>query len=450
MTKQEGGKVIASGGFGCIFRPALKCDNSVSRESNKISKLMSVKHASDEYKQINTFKHILQTIPNYSNYFLIDDFTLCKPSKLTKEDLYKYSKKCKALKKKDILSKNINSKLDKILALNMPYGGIDIEKFIYEYFVSNNIVRLNNSLINLLVNGIIPMNELNVYHCDIKDSNILIEIKDPPFSPRLIDWGISIIYDKSSNAIPKQLYRRPFQFNVPFSSVLFNNEFSKLYNDFLNLNKTPDYFQIREFVVNYIFIWNDVRGSGHLSAINDIINKLTIKELMSVEKQKIKDHLVEYDFTYYYIIEYLSKILEKYTQNGKLNIMAYFNNVFLRNIDIWGFIMTYITFYEYLYDKYSTLNEYQMQFIMKIKYIIIHFLYESPIEPINVPLLVKELTSLNPLIERFDDNVPSTKLQYEKGGKTNKTKLTNKSNNKSTNKTKTKSRNKTKRRKLTK
>lgn len=414
--KQKGGKVIASGGFGCIFKPALKCENSDIRESNKISKLMTIKNATDEYKQIQQFKTILQTIPNYTNYFLLSDFTLCKPAKLTKDDLHNYNKKCKALKKKDITSKNINESLDQISALNMPYGGIDIEQFIDDYFNRSNIIRLNNSLINLLQNGILPMNKMNVFHCDIKDGNVLVNPTDSHLHTRLIDWGLSVIHNSNNlnnnSVIPRKLYRRPFQYNVPFSSILFNKEFMNSYRKFLQITPNPDYFQIREFVVNYIFLWNEIRGAGHLSAINDIIKKLTIKELTAVKKTKIKNHLVEYDFTYYYIIEYLSKILEKYTVNNKLELSTYFNTVFLKNIDIWGFTMIYISLYEYLFKSFDKLNEYQIQFIEKIKYIIIHFLYESPIEPINISSLITELTSLNSIIEQFNVDHSSKKIEY--------------------------------------
>ena len=38
--RNKGGKVIASGGYGCVFDPALKCEGSSKRDSNKISKLI--------------------------------------------------------------------------------------------------------------------------------------------------------------------------------------------------------------------------------------------------------------------------------------------------------------------------------------------------------------------------------------------------------------------------
>jgi hypothetical protein len=411
---QDGGKIIASGGFGCIFKPALLCENgSKNREANKISKLMTIKHATEEYKQIQTFKKVLHVIPNYQNYYLLNNFTICKPLPLTNEDLIKYDSKCKALTKKNIKTKNINKSLNKILAVNMPDGGINVENFIKQNFVSAKLIHLNNSLINLLINGIMPMNRLKVYHCDIKEANVLVESEKTVLHTRLIDWGLSFIVEGDQvKGIPKKLYRRPFQYNVPFSSVLFNKEFLKQYYSFLSLNLTPDYFSIREFVINYIFIWNEIRGPGHLDAINDIFMELAGKELTAIKNKKIKNHLIEYEFTYYYIVEYLSKILEKYTNNGELNLIEYINTYFLKNIDIWGFVMIYLSIFEILYKHYNELNEYQMQFINKIKYIIIKFLYEDPLQVIPIEALVKELKGLNSLIQKFHLNRESKRLNY--------------------------------------
>ena len=71
------------------------------------------------------------------------------------------------------------------------------------------------------------MNELHVYHGDIKDSNVLISKKNNTIIARLIDWGLSVHYSvtNNNNTFPKTLYRRPFQYNAPFSNILFNKEF---------------------------------------------------------------------------------------------------------------------------------------------------------------------------------------------------------------------------------
>ena len=74
--------------------------------------------------------------------------------------------------------------------------------------------------------------------------------------------------------------------------------------------------------------------------------------------------------------------------------------------------MIYIEFYRNLYNSFNTLNEYQMEFILKIKYIIIHFLYESHIIPIDISSLIIELTDLNKLIDKFDVTHSSKKIEY--------------------------------------
>jgi hypothetical protein len=73
---KHGGEVLASGGFGCVFSPALKCIGSQQREKNKISKLMTNKHAKEEYDELKYLNTKLNNIPNYQNYFLINNFTL--------------------------------------------------------------------------------------------------------------------------------------------------------------------------------------------------------------------------------------------------------------------------------------------------------------------------------------------------------------------------------------
>ena len=249
MKMMKGGDILASGGFGCVFKPALKCKNSIREIGDKtVSKLMTTKHATDEYNQIQAFKRVLEHIPNYKKYFLIDGFSLCQPEELETENLQLFDTKCKALVKRKFTRTNINQSLDKVLAINMPDGGIDIKRFLKRirglnkktnHNNSNQIntayIQLNNSLIDLLINGIIPMNKLNLYHCDVKNGNILVKennsmgsiggsIENTGLECRLIDWGLSV-HHTNNNGIPHRLYRRPFQYNVPFSVILFNKEF---------------------------------------------------------------------------------------------------------------------------------------------------------------------------------------------------------------------------------
>lgn len=434
--KFDGGKVLTSGGFGCLFKPALKCKNTLNYDKiskKMVTKLMTARHAKDEYKHINAFKLILNKIPNYQNYFLVDDFSICDPAELTKEDLEAFDDKCSALKKKKYTAANINQNLGKIMALNMPDGGVDVDDYVFSITDSKRLQKdyteLNNSLIDLLVNGIEPMNRAQLYHCDVKGSNILVQGEgsgDANLTSRLIDWGLSI-YKKDTTGIPDKLDRRPFQFNVPFSVILFNKKFLEKYGKFLenSENQELNYYAIREFVINYIFYWNKIRGAGHLKTINSIVKHLSFNKLYAIESKRVKDHVIEYEFTYYYIVEYISKILFKYTvkdnNKNKLNLLEYFNQIFLKNIDVWGLTMLYMVFLDHIQQVFENKKENEKekentdysQFIQKIKYIIIHFLFETPTEVININKLATELQSLNGIIAKFDKpGQPNTSVNY--------------------------------------
>ena len=64
MNDINGGKSIGHGGFGCVFRPSIKC-NSNSPSNKEISKLMLKKDAEEEFNEISFFATILSKIKNY-------------------------------------------------------------------------------------------------------------------------------------------------------------------------------------------------------------------------------------------------------------------------------------------------------------------------------------------------------------------------------------------------
>ena len=142
---KKGGKVLASGGYGCVFTPALRCAKSKTRKRGQVSKLMTTKHATKEYNEISKFKEQLHTIHNYSDYFLLDDITICQPTELTSADLTNFKQKCKALPKDNITYTNVNDSLDKLMVLNMPDGGIPVDDFILKAVHFDELYNLNKN-----------------------------------------------------------------------------------------------------------------------------------------------------------------------------------------------------------------------------------------------------------------------------------------------------------------
>lgn len=405
-----GGKVIASGGFGCIFKPALKCENEDVREEGNISKLMLTKHAKDEYEGALKYKKILERIPNYDNYFLLDGYSICDPAPLTKKDLKKFNSNCHALPKRNITLKKINKKLDELKIINMPYRGMDIGDYIKNNCTPSVLMKLNIALIDLLQNGIIPMNKAGVYHSDIKESNILIE-KDTTLHPILIDWGLSSTY-KKGDPVPSPIKRRSFQYNAPISIIIFNNKFDDMYNTFLMTSPSPDYYTVKEFVSEYILAWFEERGVGHFKILHEII-KQTFKG-----RKKEWDHISEglhrggesgtgshrYIVTYDIIIDYITEVLVQYTSNGIFSSDTYFNELFIKNIDMWGAIMTYSPILEHYCNNYSKLSKCERIVYSKLQDMFIYLLFDSPLREIKEETLVKYLNELTDLWRDCEKN----------------------------------------------
>jgi hypothetical protein len=419
-----GGKVIASGGFGCVFSPALKCEGSKSRGKNRISKLLTKKHALEEYNEIQVFKKKLDTIPNYQNYFLIEDFDICKPAKLDKSDLVSFKTKCSALPKDKITQENINTSLDKVFALNMPNGGLPVDDFLLKNNSYKNIVKLNNTLIKLLNNGIIPMNKNNIYHCDIKDSNILVD-NTSNLKARLIDWGLSTEYVANiDQPFPKTWRNRPFQFNVPFSIIIFSDLFFDKYSKYIKEGGKLSHESLKPFIIDYIYLWLKERGSGHYSYINSIMFMLFSNELDDID-QNSKEKLIESEFTLPYIYNYIIEVLINFTnfrEDGTLNLRVYLDTVFIKIVDIWGFIISYIPIFAALFENYEKLNEMEMELFESLKSIFIKYLYSPRIIPINISELTNELKKLNKIFKLTTTSTSSRRTSSLKISSTKRSK----------------------------
>ena len=431
MFKTKGGKVIASGGYGCVFSPALKCKGSSKRENNKITKLMTERHATDEYNEINSIKEKLKDIPDYKDYFLVSDLTLCTPAKLEKEDLKSFKKKCTALPKDKITKDSINDSLDKVLALNMPNGGIPVDDYIYDDGSFEKLLNTNNALIKLLQNGIVPMNEKNIYHCDIKDSNILVAENNNTLLARLIDWGLTTQYvPNKESPFPKTWRNRPLQFNVPFSVILFSDSFVEKYTKYILDGGKVDEDSLRPFVIDYIHSWIKERGAGHYRFINQIMGILFSRQLTSVNDSD-KSTFIESDFTMPYITNYLIDVLIHFTrfrENGSLNMRIYLDTVFIKIVDIWGFVMTYFPMLEFFNENYDNLTEEQEKMFELIKGLFIKYLYSPRIKPIVKTELVKDLKTLSKMFSNEIGDVTAKGIKHNPT-KTRKNKITKNNNN---------------------
>jgi serine/threonine protein kinase len=399
--RNKGGKVIASGGYGCVFNPALKCQGATKRGTKKISKLMIERHATEEYQQINNINDKLNSIPNYEDYFLVYDTTLCRPGKLSSDDLGSFDEKCSALPKNNITKENINSRLNEVLSLELPNGGLPVDDYVYSNGGYDKLYKIHMALIKLLKKGIIPMNKKHIYHSDIKDSNVLIDNDDATIKARLIDWGLTVEYNPDTKeTFPKNWRNRPLQFNVPFSVIIFTDLFYEKYSYYLKNGGRVEEASLKPFIIDYFYEWTKERGAGHYKFINEIMYMLYNVEIKSITETS-KPNLIETEITMPFIVNSLVDVLLHYTkfkEDGSLNLREYLNKVYIKNVDIWGFITVYYPFLEMFSNNYRSLNEDELKIFKQIKFIFNKYLYMPSHEPINTEHLLNDLKILGKLI----------------------------------------------------
>ena len=390
-----GGKAVASGAYGCVFKPALKCKGKSRPNTGVISKLMVTKYANAEFDEIKKFSHIITKIPNFQKYFLIEPIEWCIPDKLSTGDKVEFDKKCGNLVKKGVKSSTINNdtELSKLRIINMPDGGVDIDDYLKNNVISNRMLHMmNEKFKDLLLNAIIPMNKSGLYHLDIKAGNLLIDSED---QIRIVDWGLSGI--STNKKAPDILGGRPVQYNCPFSSLLINSMFLPEYNAYLKQTGSSYRTRLREFVINYYDKWSKRRGTGHEDYIQYIAKNIFRGKPPGIKNQ---GDTVSKTFIYNFLIVNL----EAFTKDGKFQEPE-FMDVFLYNVDIWGLLMCYepIFFYARKKPAHVTLTP-REPVLSKLTNILLKYCFDHPAKKIPITSLINDLNDINKTL-----NVPGAK-----------------------------------------
>ena len=136
---------------------------------------------------------------------------------------------------------------------------------------------------------------------------------------------------------------------------------------------------------------------------------------MKYVEEKTRVKIIETEFTVLMITNYIIEVLihfTKFKENGDINLRDYLDNVYIKILDIWGFIMIYFPILEILFNNYDKLSEHQLKIFNQVKHIILIYCYNPRIKPIDINSLNKDLAHLNELIriENSNNTHDSTKI----------------------------------------
>ena len=387
---RTGGKAIASGGYGCVFRPALKCKDETDR-STGVSKLMKKKYALEEYTELNKFLPVLEKIPHYEKYFLIKGITMCDPDKLGSSDKINFSM-CTNLG--NINSSNVNSHLDRLQILNLPDGGEDLHEFFMKRQSIDDFIRINTNMMALLKHAIVPMNELKLIHNDLKSQNIMIHPDN--YLPKIIDWGLS-----AYNFDPEDNLSRPIHFNLPFSGILPNAQVALTRRMLIKDHKSEQYLIDNKtaLIIKYVkkVIYNDAQ-SGHYHYWKQRI--VPLLDSILKESTTIDEIIHYYLYTIVATFSEIEKIGDKY--NLVYQNRSYIQNIYLYNADKCGFIMCYLpllTNLNIVDSKKQRINREKEKEIQLIVAKLIKYALLTASQVMSTDYICEQLTKINDIIK---------------------------------------------------
>jgi len=444
-NKEDAGQVIAAGGFGCVFRPPIKCQDPILdaklQSRPYITKLLTKKNAKEEMKENVKILPIVKKIPNYRDYFLLDDIFECANfGPLSTEDKNGFNTKCDLMNDKlGITASNVNnpSSLSKMSAINIPDGGVSISSemkhiaTLIDNTTSSSAINyaiktfglLNWGLIDTLENAIVPMNARGLLHLDLKGDNMLVntgwdspENKNKMPNITVIDWGLAGVIDSTLTVIP-EVKNRPLMFNSPFSNILFtlitNTQITKYITEtYPQENKKNVPKSILKTIASMLLEHSAGRiGEGHtgfismalgrigtLSGANYDSNNRSFRRKWSVDDDCFNNGTTGYN----YLIDYIAKVLDRYlevapngiSQSRRFDMDKYFNEVYKYNVDIWGFLMSYLDFCVSFNDvgKFRSLP-----LNVHISDILFKYCFSDTYAADRIPLdeLIKDLTHLS-------------------------------------------------------
>tara|TARA_Y100000591_G_scaffold331543_2_gene365793 strand:+ start:2709 stop:3863 length:1155 start_codon:yes stop_codon:yes gene_type:complete len=314
-----GGKMLASGGYGCVFSPAIDCDGSSLTSTKYVSKIQVYnKYAKREIK----IGRKIQNIRGFENHFV----PIVKHCKVNLGDIKdNETSKCDIFKKRE-------SK--KFTTMKMPFiNGTDFIDFMIKNKDNDYIVNKIIFSYNHLLTSISQLIQNNILHFDLKGTNILFDYDSK--LPLLIDFGLSaIINDEISDQQLKEIFYvfgadyYVWPLEVHYMAYLINENMNPSNNDLINI--------VDEYVDNNKGLIKNFSLKFLKQFKEKCLDQLKFYNSMESFKEK-KNYIMSYWTTidnYSLSIMYL-KFIYFINVNGykKNKFIEHFTELLLENID---------------------------------------------------------------------------------------------------------------------
>ena len=314
-----GGKMLASGGYGCVFSPAIDCDGTSLESKKYVSKLqVNNKYAQ---REIKIGKKITK-IKGFRNHYV----PIVKHCEVILGEIEDKDKdRCEIFKKKAS---------NKFTTMKMPFiNGTDFIDFMIKHKDSSYIINNIISSYNHLLVSLSKLQQNNILHYDLKGTNIMFD--NDTKLPLLIDFGLSAIIE---NDISDEQMSEIF---YVFGADYYVWPLEVHYISYLiNENKDPSQEELVNIVEEFVDNNKGITKNFSESFIKKYKNKCLV-QLQKYNALKTFQDKKKYIMSYWKSIDnyslsimYLKFInlinLDGYTHN---NFISKFAEILLKNID---------------------------------------------------------------------------------------------------------------------
>lgn len=191
INSQSGGDLIGTGSFGCVFHPALKCENQSSVHDDMVSKVFFSDDAKKEAEEEIKIDNMIKAIKGYGDWAHIWT-TNCLPKKYNK--LIKEEHEIDECLNENGLTVDEFDKNRRMLQgtyAGKTFGEVFSHHFKSETY-SNKKLFIKNlldmmKLMKPLFIGLVEMNKKKISHNDIKGDNIMVDDDGCKY----IDFGLA-------------------------------------------------------------------------------------------------------------------------------------------------------------------------------------------------------------------------------------------------------------------
>jgi len=328
---QRGGKFIAAGSYGGVFGGEggpLPCKGEEKTDHTIITKLLRKKDADNEFSQK---KHLEKVDPDqtFLLYPLAEPCDIKPYHELTHEQqkwVDIYDEKSKGYPK-------INTHLDKYKLVKYKYGGVELGN---DYVKTVPILKFLEKYLDLM-KGVLKLHNNNMFHCDIKIANILIDPSDNTI--RLVDFGFMHIRygNQFLKIIDDDLLKNVYEYWPFYLNYLYYDKRTKIHNDesLYNMFITRQSQKIKDQLEKFY------KNLEHFTTRYPILHKVFENLNIKYVKEQLK-----------ILHEYVSEQIHAAAQNLGIEyvIHQYIKSIILKGIDMFGLGLALV---EVLYKHYK-------------------------------------------------------------------------------------------------